>query len=356
MATIRRRKWKGGASYQVQVRLAGCAPVSRSFPTREEAIAWARAQEGSLQDARARAESGEHLLGEAIKRYLATVVPRKTKSTQRVERDRLRWWYDNHATVPLSEVSAPMIAAARDALSKDRQPATVNRYLAVLSQVMTHAEREWEWAQENPVRRVKKLREPAGRVRFLSPEELKALLSVLEARPMLAAVVELALGTGLRRGELIRLRWSDVDLARRLVVVMGKNHERRGIPLSARVVEALRKLPRRVDTPLLFPGPRHRDKPWEFEKTWKAAVFAAGLEDFHFHDLRHTTASYLAMNGATEREIAEVLGHKTLQMVKRYTHLSREHLAGLMEDLSHAMHDQPRRASRSKAAEREPEK
>ncbi len=130
----------------------------------------------------------------------------------------------------------------------------------------------------------------------------------------------------------MNLTWNDVDLRRGLVVVhQTKNNERRSLPLAGHALEVLKKMSkvRRINTSLLFPG-REPRKPVDLRTPWEAALKKAEIEDFRFHDLRHSAASYLAMNGASLAEIAEVLGHKTLQMVKRYAHLSEQHTAGVV--------------------------
>jgi integrase len=204
----------------------------------------------------------------------------------------------------------------------------VNRYLAVLSHVFTIASREWDWAENNPVRRVRKLRESRGRVRCLDEDERERLLAACEASwdDRLYPLVLLAISTGARRGELMALRWRDVDLKQgRGVLHHTKNGERRAIAITGLALEILRERNRvrRIDTDLIFASSDGRA--WFPLRPWNAALRAAGIADFRFHDLRHTAASYLAMSGATTAEIAEVLGHKTLQMVKRYSHLTDSH-------------------------------
>ncbi len=133
------------------------------------------------------------------------------------------------------------------------------------------------------------------------------------------------------------LRWKDVDLNQgRITLLETKNGEIRVVPIAGRALELLKEYARlrSIDsTILLFPGKINRDKPQDLRAPWKTALKKAEIDDFRFHDLRHSAASYLAMNGASLAEIAETLGHKTLQMVKRYSHLSEVHTAGVISKL-----------------------
>jgi integrase len=167
-------------------------------------------------------------------------------------------------------------------------------------------------------------------VRWLEDDERTALLEACKEStwPQLYLLVVLALSTGARLSELRRLKWSDIDLKKGMAYLSDtKNKERRALPLIPAVQTELKSQIRRIDTDLLFPSKYDPQKPisTSFRAHWNTARDKAGIKRFRFHDLRHSAASYLAMSGATELEIADVLGHKTLQMVKRYSHLSTDH-------------------------------
>jgi integrase len=150
----------------------------------------------------------------------------------------------------------------------------------------------------------------------------------------------LALSTGMRAREITGLTWPRVDLQqRRILLEDTKNGERRVVPIVGHALDLLRERGkvRRLDTDLVFPGPRKPEQPVELRQAFLSALGKAGIEDFRFYDLRHSAASYLAMNGASLAEIAEVLGNKTLQMVKRYAHLSGAHTAGVVERMNAAI-------------------
>jgi integrase len=193
--------------------------------------------------------------------------------------------------------------------------------------------------------RVRKPKLPRGRVRFLSDEERDRLLEACREsqNPYLQTIVILALSTGARRGELLSLRWPDVDLKRcRLTLRETKNGETRSVPLTGNGLAVLTQHAevRRRDTTLVFPD-RTGSRPLGIRGAFDNAVERSGITDFHFHDLRHTFASYLAMQGASLLEIAEVLGHKTLNMVKRYAHLSEAHTRGVVERMNRAVFGEP---------------
>ena len=243
-----------------------------------------------------------------------------------------------------------MIAECRDKLAseitlrgKPRSPATVNRYMAALSIALTTAVKEWGWLEDRPMRKVTKPKESRGRVRFLSDDERIRLLKACKESSSLYLypVVVLALSTGMRQGEIMGLTWDAVDLIQgRAILHETKNGERRAVAIAGHALEVLKELNkvRRIDSNFLFPPkqntPQKLHKPIDLRTPWETAVRKAELEDFHFHDLRHSAASYLAMNGASLAEIAEVLGHKTLQMVKRYAHLSEGHTARVVASMN----------------------
>ncbi len=146
----------------------------------------------------------------------------------------------------------------------------------------------------------------------------------------------LALSTGARYGELLNLTWDVVDMKRSVITLHDtKNGERRVLPLVGHAKDIIiqHSKVRRLDTKLLFPN-RAGDKPAHIRTAFENARKKAQIEDFRFHDLRHSAASYLAMNGASLAEIADILGHKTLQMVKRYAHLSEAHTSKVVASMN----------------------
>ena len=346
MAAIEKRTTgRGEVTYRVKIRLRGHPTVSATFPRKTDARRWAAQTEAAIREGRYfhTAESQRHTLTELIDRYVREVLP--SKRSGRDQARQLAWWRDQLGDRLLSDITPPLLAEYRDRLAgtsartgRPRAPATIIRYMAALSHVFTVAVREWQWMDSNPLLKVTKPKEPRGRVRYLSDDEREALLAACREslNPWLYTAVVVALSTGMRQSELMWLRWRDVDLdGGRIVLHETKNGERRAVPLTGPALALLREhsKARRTDADLLFPG-RRKDRPIELRVPWMAALKRAGIEDFRWHDLRHSTASYLAMNGATLAEIAEVLGHKTLAMVKRYAHLSEAHTASVVERMN----------------------
>ncbi len=345
MATIQTRFTRTGhPRYRVQIRLHHAA-VSATFPTLAEARRWAVTTEGALrtQGSFPHAEATQHTLADLIDRYTRAVLPAKRPKTQATQTGCLAWWRQQLGTLRLDAVTPARVVACRDQLAQTRAPATVNGYLAALSHAFTVAAVEWQWLDDSPMRRVRRLREPHGRVRFLSEEERARLLHVcrVSKNRWLYPVVVLALATGARKMEMLHLTWADVDPHRaRITLHDTKNHTRRALPLAGHALDAIRTLAkvRRLDTSLLFPRADGRH-PLDIRYAWAQALHEAGITDFRFHDLRHSAASYLAMSGASLVEMAEILGHKTLQMVQRYAHLSEAHTAGVVARMNAAIFD-----------------
>ena len=344
MATIEQRTTRDGTTvYRVKVRRKGTSPQTATFHRLTDARKWAQVTEGAVLEGRhfKTAEAKRHTLTELVDRYLRQVLPQKSHSAQVNQHTHLTWWRQQIGEKALADVTPALLAACRDELARDHAPATVVRYMAALSHAFTVAVREWGWLDDSPMRRVSKPKEPRGRVRFLSDEERQQLLEACKAspNPYLYTVVVLALSTGARKMELLTLTWRDVDPQRGVITLQDtKNGERRVLPLAGPALALMqaRAKVRRIDTPLVFPRDDGR-KPLDIRSAWETALKHTGVKDFRFHDLRHSAASYLAMNGASLAEIAEILGHKTLSMVKRYAHLSDAHTAGVVARMNAAI-------------------
>jgi integrase len=337
---IERVSTKGGKRYTTQIRTLGHSE-SKTFSTKTAAKQWAAKREVELREKPhlAGSEAHKHTLADAIDRYIRDELPGRSASQQRNQTQQLRWWRDRLGYLPLMHVHPPVLAESRDALKGEVSPSTVNRYLAALGIVLSTAAKAWFWIETNPMAAVSRLKEPKGRTRFLSDSdednELDRLLDSCRSSesPFLYPAVMLSLTTGGRQQEVLGLQWRDVDFEAGTVIFRRtKNGEVRTVGLSPEVADLLR--PRRgLGAALVFPAPfdpKRPDRPptpIDLRSAFETALKRAGIQDFHWHDLRHTAASYLAMEGASAVELAGVLGHKTLAMSHRYSHLSPEHVA-----------------------------
>lgn len=352
MASIEKRTSRDGkTTYRVKVRLKGQPTETASFERKTDANKWAQDTESAIRDGRhfKTTAAKRHTLAELIERYIKDVLPTKPKSEAK-QTAMLNWWKSEIGSYSLADVTPALVAERRDKLAAgktkrgtQRNPATVVRYMAALSVCFTHAVKEWGWIDDTPMRKVTKPKESRGRVRFLSDDERARLLKSCKesSNTYLYPAVVLALSTGMRSGEIMGLTWDVVDLNRgRAILHETKNNERRAVAITGHALQVLKEMNkvRRIDTTLLFPSkeitPQKPQKPIDLRAPWLAALKKASIQDFKFHDLRHSAASYLAMNGASLAEIAEVLGHKTLQMVKRYAHLSEGHTARVVESMN----------------------
>jgi len=340
MAQIRERTRKNGKkSFLVRIRMRGKPEATASFNRLTDARIWAQQTETGMRDGRyiKTAESQKHTVSDLVERYIKDVLPRKVK-VGRFYAIQLGWWKRQIGDVLLSELTPVLISEHRELLSQTetirktkKSNATVNRYLAALSTAISTAINEWGWMEDNILRKVSKLKEPRGRVRYFSDEERERfLLACKESHNSdLYVAVILALSTGGRKIEIWGLSWKDVDLKNGFITFEEtKNDEPRSVPLQGHALELMLKRSKvpRFDTDLVFPSRVDQQKHFDFRRPFQMALRTAKIENFRWHDLRHCAASYLVMAGVDMRTVAEILGHKTLQMTQRYTHLSPEHL------------------------------
>lgn len=224
-------------------------------------------------------------------------------------------------------------------LKKGNKPATVNRLIATLSHMFTKA-LDWEMITEatlKSIRRVKHLPENNRRLRYLSKEECKALLDACDVH--LKPIVATAMNTGCRKSEILSLRWdNNIDLRHGFILLdKTKNGDRREIPINSTLRAVFQGVPRRLDVPYVFYDPSN-GKPYKDVKTsFPRACKKACIQDFRFHDLRHTFASHLVMAGIDITTVKELLGHKDLKMTLRYTHLAPTHKVKAVDVLDAAL-------------------
>ncbi|MHB8368324.1 MAG: tyrosine-type recombinase/integrase [Leptospirales bacterium] len=324
MATVQKR---GPYQWRVQIRKKGHPPQTRTFDVRSEADAWARQVEGEMDRGLfvSRKEAENTTLSEALDRYEREVSSKKRSSDQ--DRIYVRYWKKTGlAGRFLASIQGKDLAAWRDERLLAVKPATVDRELRIISHLYTIAVKEWGMSGlVNPVTQIRKPKLPPGRDRRLAPGELEKILANTES-PHLADIVRFALETAMRRGEIAGMTWEMVDLKKRTVTLPEtKNGEKRIVPLSSEALRILSGIPRRLDGSVWG----IREDP--ISRAFIRACKRAKVEGLTFHDLRHEATSRLFEKGFNPMEVAAITGHKTLQMLKRYTHLKAEDLAKRMD-------------------------
>ena len=348
MATIRR---KGDMQWHCQIRKKGFPSQTRTFNTRAEAEAWAKLTEAEMIRGVfvSRAEAEATTLADALDRYKREfTIHKKSAFSEGKKID--AWKRHKLASRFLASLRPTDFAAYRDErLDAGKKASTVRLELAVISHLFTVAAKEWGMPLQNPVQNIRKPRLDNARDRRLSEEEERYLLAAIDnpgsgagirRNVWVGPMVRLALETSMRRGELLSLEWKRIDLERCFAVLPDtKNGEGRAVPLSSRAVAILNGIPRSIGGKV-FPTTANAFR-ISFDRALKRAkknyiedcknadkepekVF---LEDLHFHDTRHEATSRLFEKGLNQIEAASVTGHKTLQMLKRYTHLNAEKLA-----------------------------
>lgn len=320
-------------SFVAQVRISPFKPTSKTFWTKQAAIDWQSETERSLRSQKARGSDRADLPALTVQtlanEFLADPEVKPLAYFDDLER-LVAWWVNEFGTQRVTDVGVLKLRAARDKLigtgDCTKAPATVNRYLSAFRAC-------WNWGrtaglipQERswPTRVL--LTEPNGRVRYLSDDELANVLAAAakHSTTMHTAIV-VSLATGMRQGELLRLEWADIDTDRQTVrILQTKNGEARAVHLPPVAVDALKTLRRSgiIGRARVFlDGNGKGLTKAGLAKRWNIVRANADLEDFHWHDLRHSCASFLAQRGASLLEIGSVLGHKSPSVTQRYAHL-----------------------------------
>jgi integrase len=344
-------KWKA------VIRKTGWPSVAKTFRTKRDAEDWARRAEDEMVRGAyiQRAPADRLTVADALKRYLAEVTPTKRPSTAKVERLRAKIVIKHLGQYSLAALSPEIVAKFRDETlaGEDRRDEngkpiprsneTVRLYLALLGHLFTIAIKEWGIGlPSNPVMNIRRPAPLPGRNRRLTPDEEKRLLAAVDqhTNPMLRWIVRIALETGMRSSEILTLRRMQVDLKRRIVRLLEtKNTSPRTVPLSVTAVELFRQAinhpVRPIDTDLIFygePGKDGKRRPYQFNPVWMKIKRRLGLADVRFHDLRHEAVSRFVEAGFSDQEVSAISGHKSMQMLKRYTHLRAEDLVVRMDE------------------------
>lgn len=349
MATIRKILRKSGTVYKAIIKQRGIELKSKTFTLKRDALAWVKRLESDQDLMDALGSRGAAMrFSELVDDY---VLQWSGKSDSQLQL--ARYWLEAFGKHRLADITHDLIrqqlkavesgfcqvGAGRNktkgackTIARTRSPKTVNHYRTVLSAIFKFAIGEG-YTVVNPVSRVPARKVSNLKTRWLNENERERLLTQCKqsAWPMLPVCVLMAMTTGMRQSELLWLRWSDIDPKKNLAFLAdSKNGEARFNPIPGFVMDELRTF-RHVGNGLVFASAINPERPFEFKKHWFKALKDAGIDNFRWHDLRHTAASLLVMNGATLYETGQVLGHKSTQTTARYAHISTEHKSQLVE-------------------------
>lgn len=338
MASIR----KHGNKWQARVRRKGHPEIVKSFFNKSDSERWARIAESEMDRGVfvSRHEAESTSLAQALSRYREEISVHKKGAIRESYRIRL-WERSNISQLALATIKGADIAKWRDIrIGGGASSNTVRLDLALLSHLFDVAQKEWGISSlQNPVQLVRRPKTSQGRERRISEEEIAVIIKASCSRE-LPAIIRLAVETGMRRGEILELNWENIDLSNATAYLPDtKNGESRTVPLSTKAVGTLRALSRNIHGSVFTSAGSSvshafniavRRARIEYEAQCREAgkaPFKVYLYDLHFHDLRHEATSRLFERGFNPMEVATITGHKTLQMLKRYTHLKAEDLA-----------------------------
>ena len=314
MATFAQR----GKSVEAIIRRKGHRALYKRFKTKSEAQEWARKQESLLDEGRKIERDNRLTFADAMGCYVDEYLV--YKKTYKVDKYGLAKLKKRIGYLIVGDITSRMLREYRIERSKKFKPATVNKELAYINRVMTYAQSELDVVFSGGIPKVAKLTLSKGRDRRVSEAELQQILK--HSEPTMKTIIKLAIATGMRRGEIVKIQRKDISYQSRTVHLFDtKNGEDRVVPLSTVAIRALKQLPARID------GEVFGIHPDTVSKRFLRACRDSGIEGLRFHDLRHEAVSRLFEKGLNPMEVATISGHKTLQMLKRYTHLKAEDLA-----------------------------
>lgn len=262
---------------------------------------------------------------ELADRYDSFVKKQRSYSSKKYIIKKLKTQFRN---IPLTRFNSALLEQFQtDKLNAGCKPATVNRYLAALKHIFSKA-LDWEMVNEetlNKIKKVKQLEENNKRLRYLSPEECQALINSCD--DYLQPIVLTALHTGMRKTEILKLKWNQVDMKNGFINLSDtKSGKRRSIPINETLYKTLKLIDRRLDVQYVFFNPATGKHYYDIKKAFNRACEKVKITDFRFHDLRHTFASQLLMGGGDLVALKEILGHADIKMTLRYSHLASAHM------------------------------
>ncbi len=331
MPTIEKR----GSRYRALVRVKGQGSKSRTFNTYNMAERWANKTQDEMR-AGDLGKGGDRRFADVLPEYIAELAQRQLHTQDEIE-VQLQDWCKVLGPLSLSRITPAIIADHRNRLAATLKGGTVNRKLAALSGFFKWLVQERGTLKANPVKAVRRGKESPARVRYLTDAERERLFDACRRvdYPALYPLVVVACFSGCRQGELLNLNWQDVDLVNGwLHIRTSKNGEPRMVPLQGPALAVLKAWRHHAgeNVTTLPVGKVFGIRSFP-QKPWKRALQLAEVKDFRFHDTRHTAASYLVQSGAQLTDVASILGHRTLSMAMKYSHLSPARVSDVMSTM-----------------------
>lgn len=364
MAEIKiRRKKNGQPSYTACIKIKGAEPLYKTFAKKTDAQEWASSMETKIRENMnfPKRALQRMTVADLIDKYTENELPKKKQRAQSDMSRALKWYKNEIGHLYLSSVNSSVLVDCRDKLSRKKKevpmvngkikitdetvsPATVNHYMAYMQVVFTYAVNELDIMQINPMSKVKKLRLNNVRKRCLEQKEITKLLNACKEESYeLFLCVLIGLLADARKSEILKLTWKDVDFERGLFYFLDrKNKQDINVPIHEYLLEELKSykqsgIVRHIGKDYLFADANGNPKESLIGKLFPKVVKKCGIEDFRFHDLRHTGASWQAMSGVSQTITQKILGHKTPAMTNRYSHLKDEGLRPVINEVGNKM-------------------
>lgn len=351
MSQIRKEKTRKGSHYRAVVRHKGFYK-SQTFDDKDAAIIWANDLENQLKKGKYKPINDTKItaiitIKDLIDEFEKNVAPDRYARPEQYT-IMYDWWRNKIGHLKLTELNSAVLTQCKNLLMSEppdkpykdhetKSNSTVRKYLFALSAILTYAECELEIIDYNPMKRIKKPKKSKGVVRFLSDKERKTLLEACkEHSDILYLFVMLAIYSGGRYSELLRLTVENIDFTNEMLYfVQTKNGESRGVPVYYKVIQIIKNYieTHNIKTGQIFLNKKGKKLSY-LKGAFEKVVAAIKIKSLRFHDLRHTYASYLAKSGATLLEIAQLMGHKNLNQVQIYAHLTQQHTAKVVRKMS----------------------
>lgn len=359
MAVIQERVKKNGKiSYTVIIRLKGHPTVTKTFDRKTDAKEWANSAETKIKEGVnfPKRKLQKLTMNDLIDKFIELELPKKKEKAQKEFKRALDWFRDEIGELFVRNITSATLVECREKLArkpkeiptiKDEKkftqktisPATVNRYLECISVVFNFAKIDLDIIDINPMEKVKKFTENNARERCLELNEIKKLLTECKNTDYeLYLCTLIALLAGARKSEILKLTWATVDFEHRMLYFMQtKNGTNRGTPMHDWLYNELLEFKnnakiRHLKNDYIFMNNKGKPKEQLIGKLFPKVVDKCGIENFVFHDLRHTHASYQAMGGISQAITQKTLGHKSPAMTNRYSHLRAECLRKPIEE------------------------